>query len=316
MFCSFFSNIPVMNESLLSALSTISYIAIITIFLFAMFFHLSEKRKEEILLGKKKPVTFDATKRKGLFMTLKKDLYILLDQREHGHMLDVVMNAIMVVILASFIFLLLMEQPVLAIAFPYTLYHFIRHVILISTVQVSEKIEEELPLAIDHMVRVASKTDSLKTIFFETSKRLEGPLGKIFEEIALKLSNTDVETLLLEFSNEYNSIWVYNFAFTVINFTKQLNKNAVLENLVELRNMLEAENQEKKIQKTEKKYAVMLNYTVAAASMVGFFANVIFNPIAKTFFFGSVMGLGCLMIGFGALFATVLINIRLVRSKK
>ena len=316
MFSEFFSNIPVMNESLLTALSMISYASIITTFLLAMFFQLSEQRKEAILLGKKKKITFDTNKRKGLFIKLKRDLYIFLEQKEQEHMLNFVMNGILALVFGAFIFLLFMEQPILAIGFPYALYKFIHRIILLATVHISEKIEEELPLAIDHMVRVASKTDSLKTIFFETSKRLDGPLGKIFEDIALRLSNTDAETLLLEFSNEYNNIWIYNFTFTVINFTKQLNKNAVLENLVELRNMLEAENQEKKIQRTEKKYEVMLNYTVAAASSVGFFANIIFNPIAKSFFFGSVMGLGCVMIGFGALFATVSINIRLVRSKK
>lgn len=316
MFSSFFSNIPVMNETLLSALSLLSYLLIIATFSIAMFLHVSEQRKEAILLGKKKPITFDSNKRNGLFTKLKHDLYILLEQKEQEHMLDIAINIILAIVFGSAVFLLVMEQPVLAMIFPYVLYRFIHQIILMSTTHISEKIEEELPLAIDHIVRVASKTDSLKTIFFETSKRLDGPLGKIFEDIALKMSNTDAESLLLEFSNEYNNIWIYNFTFTVINFTKQLNKNAVLENLVELRNMLEEENQQKKIEKTEKKYAVMLNYTVAVASFIAFFANIIFNPIAKTFFFSSVMGLGCVSIGFAALFATIIINIRLVKGKK
>lgn len=316
MFLNLFSYIPVMDESLLNTLSISSYASVIVFFFIALFSKVSHERKEQILLGKKKAITVDSAKKRKFARKFRTDLFILLDQKGQGHMLDVATWTVFGAVIGSAVFLLLMEQPVLAVIFPFILYRFLHYVIVLMTNHVAEAIEEELPLAIDHMVRVSSKTDSLKTIFFETSKRLDGPLGAIFEDIALKLSNTDAETLLLDFGNEYNNIWIYNFTFTVINFTKHSNKASVLENLIELRNMLEEENQQKKIQKTERKYAVMLNYAVAGASFFAFILNLIFNPVAKSFFFGSVMGLGCLGIGFTALFATVLINIRLVKSSK
>lgn len=316
MFTYTLSFIPVMDEGLLITLSTTSYIAIIVFFLFGLYSLFSAQRKEAILLGKKKPPKFNPQQNMIVAKELRRDLYTLLEQKSQEHMLDITLGGIAFSIIGSFIFLLVMEQPILAIFFPFVLYKFIHQVVLMSTTQLSENIEEELPLAIDHMVRVASKTDSLKTIFFESSKRLDGPLAQIFEDIALKLSTVDTETLLLNFSNQYDNIWIYNFTFTVINFTKNTDKASVINNLIELRDMLEAENQEKKIQKTERKYAVMLNYTVAVAALVAFFANLIFNPIAKSFFFGSVVGLGCLIAGFGTLFATIIININLVKSKR
>lgn len=308
---------PVLNSViLLDLISKITYMAIIIIFLVALTSLFSAKRKQDIALGKVKIKEANLKSKSKSIQKYKENLYTLLEQKDQVHMLNYFYTGSMIMIFGSGVYLFFVKQILLALLFPIFLLYFLNYVCHLSIRHITEDIEAQLPVAIDHIIRISSKSESLKTIFYEASKRIDDPLKTIFEQIALKMSTMDSEPILLRLGNEYNNIWIYSFTFILIGYTKQDNKAEAIENLRNLRDLLENENQQKKIQKTERKYAIAMNYIIAFLGIVGWVLNLILNPIANDFFFGSFMGLGCLLIGLASIFATVIINIRLSKQPK
>lgn len=211
-------------------------------------------------------------------------------------------------------FLIWVGQLFLAVAFPIFLFRFFRKAAKISMQSINEAVEEQIPFAIDNMLRVASKYDDLKTILFESSRRLEDPLKGILESTAMKMTSQNPETVLLDLGARFNSIWMYSYTFILMSYIKNANKEETLENLRYLRRMLAGENSTKREQKQEKKMSVAINWVIITAAFAAFLANVFVNPIGKEFFFESLGGIVTLFAGFGAIFSTILMNIKMSRK--
>lgn len=65
-----------------------------------------------------------------------------------------------------------------------TLYSKQNHKML--AVDLMEQIEEQLPSAIDHIIRISSKYGDMKSIIYETARSCDNPLREILETSLVK----------------------------------------------------------------------------------------------------------------------------------
>lgn len=177
-------------------------------------------------------------------------------------------------------------------------------------------VERALPSAIDNMVRISSRYGDVKTIVFETSKTVEEPLRGILDNLSRKMISQNPKEALDEFQQEYDNVWLKSIASTLISYLEDSNKEATINNLKNLRDILYQENEGKVKLASERKYGIMMNYALAGAGVVVFLLNVLINPEGKEFFFNSFFGLVCMVAGFSTILGTVTLNVKLAKIKK
>lgn len=213
------------------------------------------------------------------------------------------------------IYLLFQKQVILGFAAPVILFKFVEFCIITATRQAVDEIEAQLPQTIDRIILNSGRYNDLKTILYKTAAVVPNPMKSILETTALQMNASDPREILMEVGNFYNNIWVWSFIFILISSFEDSTQEEVLESLRNLRNLLERENQNQKQQKLDRKFSIATYYVLAAIGILSFFLNLIFNPIANSFFFGSIGGLGALIAGFFCIFLTIIINIRLTYRK-
>lgn len=287
----------------------------VALFIFAFFNLTLEKKAYDIKMGRVKASKANWTQKVAWLHTYYQNLSKFCRSKEKEHLVDTIFGATLLSLIGTAVFLLLMKQLVLAIAFPLILLNFVNYIVAFSIRHTIEDIEEQLPSAIDKFIRVSTKNDDIKKILYTTSLDLEEPLKSIFDGLAIKMSSGYKTDTLMEFGNRYNNIWVWSFVFILVGYSTTTAKAETIESLRNLRILLEGENLNQKNQARERKYGVAINYTLIAISFAGFIGNLIFNPIAKEFFFASLGGLLCLAGGFGSIFATIIVNIKMVKRK-
>lgn len=290
-------------------------VASVLIFVFTLISFYLEKTKSDVKMGRVKAKKLKLSEKLSLFNTYYKNLYELCASKEKEHLVEIFFWLTIASLVGCFIFLILMEQLVLAIAFPYILIRFLNYTVAFSIRHTIEDIEDQLPSAIDKFIRVNTKNDDLKKTLYITSLDLDEPLKGIFEGLAIKMSSSYKTETLMDLGNKYNNIWVWSFVFVLIGYSTNTSKSETIESLRNLRVLLEGENLNRKNQTRERKYGVAINYTLIACAFAGFIANLIFNPVAKDFFFSSLGGLLSLAVGFGAIFLTIIVNLRMVKRK-
>lgn len=286
---------------------------LLTIFTFLSFTF--EKKSNDIKMGRVKPQKVNWAQKIAWLNSYYKNLHTFCLSKDKEHLVGTLFSATLIALVGVFGFLIAMKQLVLAIGFPLILLKFLDYIVAFSTRHTIEDIEEQLPSAIDKFIRVSTKNDDIKKILYTTSLDLEEPLKSIFDGLAIKMSSGYKTDALMDLGNRYNNIWVWSFVFILIGYSTNTAKAETVESLRNLRILLEGENLNQKNQARERKYGVAINYTLIAIAFVGFILNLIFNPIAKEFFFASLGGLLCLAGGFGSIFVTIIVNIKMVKRK-
>lgn len=222
----------------------------------------------------------------------------------------------MAVALFIFISFISMKQVLLAVIFPIALIWSMNKIFSMLLVDVNERVDEQLPYVIDNIIKVFSKYGDLKSVIYETSQAVEEPLKLRFEKLARRmLSESNQEKAIMEFADEMDNIWIYSLVFILLSYKEETKKEDILLNLRHLSTIIEKENSLKNASVTDKKYGVVLNYAVTVVALLGSIANIIFNPVGKEFFFGSMTGIICFVAGYASIVVTILINIKLSSKK-
>lgn len=195
----------------------------------------------------------------------------------------------------------------------------ISHYIILIIIKTSSKniddvVSEELPMIIKHFVKTLSKTGDLKVVIYDTSKHIKQPLKAKFEQLSRYMLSEDDEKCLTEFAEEVNSIWMYTFIFLVLSLKQHSKKEDVIENLKLLAKILEDDNNTRARELAEKKPMIMMNSSVAVLAIIAMTVNIIFNDVARDFFFNSVNGMLVFVVGVGCILGTLMINT--ILSKK
>lgn len=274
-----------------------------------------EKKSNDIKMGRSKPTKINWAHRIAWLRSYHTHLHALCLSKDKENLTEFLFGVTLLCLAGTSVFLLVVKQLVLAIVFPLILLKFLDYITAFVTKHTIEDIEEQLPSAIDKFIRVSTKNDDIKKILYTTSLDIDEPLKSIFDNLAIKMSSGYKTDTLMELGNRYNNIWLWSFVFILIGYSTNTAKSETVDSLRNLRMLLEGENINQKNLTRERKYGVAINYSLAAVAFVGFIGNLIFNPTATEFFFASLGGLVCLAGGFGAIFVTIIVNIKMVKRK-
>lgn len=279
---------------------------------------INEKRMRDKLHGKtrKKKAEDVFLNRVSLFKRFYQNLEFFLIEKGKEGLLDIYYYGFLGVNACILIGFIVVKQYFLAIVIPLFLLYIANKIIKMLAVDLMEQIEEQLPSAIDHIIRVSSKYGDMKSIIYETARSCDNPLREILENISRKMISGDAETVLLQFGEEYDNVWINSLVFTLISYMEDASKTTTIENLRHLRNILEKENRLKKSRVTDARYSVAINYFIAVLASGAGLLNIVLNPKGREFFFSSFLGLICFLLGYGAVLGTIMLNIKMTRVKK
>jgi len=210
-----------------------------------------------------------------------------------------------------------MKQVFFAVTLPIVFILVMKKIFTMLLDDDTSRIEEELPYVIDNIIKVFSRYGDLKSVMYETSLAIDEPLKSRFDRLSRRMmSGSNQEQALLEFADDINNIWVYSLVFILLSYKEESKKEDVIDNLRHLSRIIEKENNLKTASVTDKKYGVVLNYVIALVAGLGGLANITLNPIGKDYFFGTMQGIIFLIVGYGSVVLTIMINIKLTSKKK
>lgn len=274
-------------------------------------------QKEKELYGLKNSVhRKDIIRNNKALKRLNKTIKRYLSERNKEQYAPLLFYGTLGIAVFLFCYFISMKQLLFAILAPITFVWFVNKVLTLKLIDVNEKVDEQLPFVIDNIVKVFSKYGDLKSVIYETSLLIEDPLKYRFERLARTLiSEANQEKALLDFADELDNIWVYSLVFILLSYKDETKKEDVILNLRHLAQIISKENDLKRASVTDKKYGVVLNYTIAGIAVAGSIANILFNPVGKSFFFESLTGIVSIIAGYASVIATILINIKLSSKK-
>lgn len=210
-----------------------------------------------------------------------------------------------------------MNQLFMAVVSPIVINLFTIKVFQTLEDDLDEKMEDQLPNVIDTMIRIFTKYGDLKSVIYETSLVIENPLGQRLENLSRKMaSDTSQEKAMLDFAENINNIWVYSLFSILLSYKEDAKKEDTIDNLRNLRDIVSKENELKNQLVSSKNYGIGVNYFIAGAAFLGSILNIFLNPVGVEFFFHSINGMICLLIGYGAVFSTIIINIGMSKKKR
>ena len=222
----------------------------------------------------------------------------------------------LIMAIVMLLYFIVIKQVLFAIGVPVVTILSIKKIFELLRTDATEKIEEQLPAVIDNIVKIFSRYSDLKTVIYEVSLLVEDPIKGKLDKLARKMLSEDHSKTMMDFADDIDNIWVYSMVFILLSYKEETKKEDVILNLRHLSSIIEKENSLKNASVTDKKYGVMLNYAVAFIGGAGGIANIMFNPSGKSFFFGSVGGILCIIIGYASIIFTVFINIKLNSKKR
>lgn len=229
---------------------------------------------------------------------------------------DKIYYLILAVTIITGIYFISIKQLFLALLIPVSMLFFIKKIFLALMEDLDEKIEEQLPYVIDTIIRVFSKYGDLKSIIYETANLIEEPLASRFESLSRKLATENAEKAMLEFADKLNNVWIYSLVYILISYKEYAKKEDTINNLKHLRNMIEQENILKNSYLNDKKYSIVVNYVIIVITFIVGLLNILVNPVGKEFFFQTVKGLLCFIIGYASLFGTIILNIYMSKKRR
>lgn len=250
----------------------------------------------------------------GMLDSLYVQIFYFLNDRDKGDKSDSVFYAAVTSGLVMGISLFSTGQRLLGVLIAPIFFMLVTKILSMLKINKIDKLKDEIPVAIDNIIRVMSKHSSLKTILYEASASLPEPMNTVLRTLSLKMSSDSGENVLTDFMDDYNDIWIYSFAFTLMSYLEDSPKADVINNLKELRDIIEKDVNERKAEALEKKMTVSINYVLVVIAIVGEFANIAMNPGGPAFFFKSPGGLACFLIGNTLLAASIISNILLTKK--
>jgi hypothetical protein len=274
------------------------------------------KEKQMYGLTKSNPNRKDYIRNNRLLGNYNRTLKRFLSERKKEQYAPLIFYVTIGIAIALVGYFLSMKQVLFAVLAPITLIWVKTKIMSMLLIDVNDKVDEQLPYVIDTIIKVFSKYGDLKSVIYETSQSIEDPLRSKFEKLARKMLSENQEKAIMEFAEEMNNIWIYSLVFILLSYREETKKEEVIINLRHLSTIIEKENNLKNSSVTDKRYGVVLNYVIALIAFAGSIANLVFNPVAKTFFFGSMTGIICFTLGYASIIATIMLNIKLSSKKR
>lgn len=236
--------------------------------------------------------------------------------KKNSHNAQYLYIGVLALELIIFLVCLNYNKVIFAVVIPPMIHFFTIKALDLLTVNIHNIIQEELPHVIKHMVKVFSKTNDLKTVFYETSKNLKGPMREMFFDLSRKMISENYEKSLMDFADSVDNIWIHSFTFLMMSYKEQSRKEDIIKNLRSLADILDKENYIKEKGLTDKKPMALMNYILVIASFALFVVNLACNDHAMTFFFDSILGMICFVAGFGSMLLTILVNLMLTNKSE
>ena len=193
---------------------------------------------------------------------------------------------------------------------------FINKVISLLRENIHERLERQLPSAIDNIIRISTKYHDMRTIIYETAQTLNDPLKGIFLEMSIQMNSQSAQSVLMDYAYKFDNVWFYSLVFTLISYMEDSNKDDTILNLRTLRNLLEKENTLKRKNQTDKKGNIAINRAIGCLAILGFIIVMIFLPNSQHFFFATIPGILCFVGGLLFLGLTIIINILMSKERK
>lgn len=206
------------------------------------------------------------------------------------------------------------KKPLFTVTFPIMFHYFIIKIINLATVNIHRIIFTELSGAIKQMIKVFSKTSDLKTVLYESSKTMNEPLRGMFFDLSRKMISENYEKCLIEFAEEVDDIWMYALVFLLQSYKEHSRKEDIVKILRTLADILDKENYVQKKASAERKPLATLNWVLLLLGLMVFVINIAFNNIAINFFFNTLSGMVCFLLGVACVFITIIVNIMLVHK--
>lgn len=294
-------------ENLLSALLLLSIV-------FALFcsvvVYLENERENNIY----RKVTIKKERKSFFKDVLLKDLYsnindLMKERGKDEKETNKIVMILMLLILGVSLFMIVVRQILLGCIFPIVLtFTTVKITNLMKKTQ-DDYIQEQLPGAIDNIVRTFTKYSDLRTILYEASGTLKDPMRSMIAGISGKMLNQSPNIVIEDFADEVNNIWINSLCFILLNYLEATPKKEVVENLRNLRDIISRENKSKKKEKLERKMTVLINYAICGVAILGFAGNLLINPMAQSFFFSTLPGLICFVVGLALLITAIFSNL-------
>lgn len=301
-------------------LSNILTIILLTISVGYLLILSLQKKKRNYLLNmhveKKKTNLSSVLENLKSIKNFKNELEVYLQIKDKGHLTNQFFIGIITGLILIAIALMAMGQYFVAIVYPLIIFWFMRKAMRLSKVDKLFDMENDLPIAIDNMVRVFSKYSDIKNIIFETAQTTKGALREELDLLGRQMNTKNPERVLEEFSEKYTSVWINSFALTILGYLRDSSKEETINNLRHLREILNNENNTKKDAISDRKPGIMINYTLVGLAIFAGVANIVFNPKAFDFFFNTYTGLFCFSAGFFCILGTIYMNIKMLKIEK
>lgn len=176
-------------------------------------------------------------------------------------------------------------------------------------------IQEQLPLALDNIVRTFTKYNDLRTILYESTGTLKQPMQGMIRNLANDMLNRSPDAVLEDFADDTNNIWINSMCFILLNYLGATPKKEVVENLRNLRDIITRDNKARNKERLERKMTVAINYALCFIALAGFIGNLLINPMAKDFFFSTAVGLICFVAGLSCLTLSIFSNLLIGSGK-
>lgn len=218
---------------------------------------------------------------------------------------------IIIGVLAFSAFLITVGQLFFAISLPMTILSLINKIVIGMRTSFSESIKKAMPQSVNGILRTMTKYSDLQTVLYETSKISMQPMRGILEDMGRQMVSSSSDVVINKTMNKYNNTWLYSLLFILLSLVEGSPKNEVVNNLRSLRDIVDRENKAKTGERLERKMSITINYVLVIAAILGGVGNIIFNPNAIEFFFGTPFGLlaffGALVLLAATVFSNVLI---------
>ena len=213
------------------------------------------------------------------------------------------------------VFLLFVNQIFFAAITPFVLLFVFGKLTGLMKKTRDDYIQEQLPMALDNIVRTFTKYNDLRTVLYESTNTLRQPMQGMIANLANDMMNKSPDAVLEDFADETNNIWINSMCFILLNYLGTTPKKEVVENLRNLRDIIQRDNKAKNKERLERKMTVMINYVLCGIVVLGFLGNLLVNPMAQDFFFSTALGLGCFLVGLGCLILSVFSNLLISSGK-
>lgn len=297
---------------------SVIFCMVIVCFLLVIMELLIEKRKQDKVKGLiKKNKTIESIRNLSFLKTFSTNLETVLAEKDKEGIFSVIFFGVLGLSFLSLVFLVSVRQILLAIVAPIIILKVANELCIRMATDVMESIEEQLPFAIDNIIRISSKYGDIKSIIYESSRTCQQPMKNVLENMSREMISESPEKVLLEYAKIYDNVWFYSLVFTLVSYLEDSSKEETMKNLKSLRDILEKENFVKKASVTDKRYGVVVNLAICGLALIGFAFNIAFVPDAKNFFFSTLTGLMCFVVGIGSIITTLFVSIKMTkRSKK